>query len=108
MNTELPFARINGISLTQPEKNLINKLVGDYNVDFGGLADTVSNPFTGAVVTVDPVVAALIGFVQDAYSTYSDNGRMTYNGKNVAIGTFDRVRYLVSKLDSKAFMAILD
>ncbi len=33
---------------------------------------------------------------------------MTYNGKDVAIGTFDRVKYLVLKLDSQAYGDLID
>ena len=66
------------------------------------------NPLNGATVNTSALVAALIKFTQIAYTSYEIYGRMSYKNKPVSIQTYDRVRYLVLKLDNKAYAEVLD
>ena len=95
---------INGILLTKPEMNLLKKLETKHGVTVDDHQLVVTNAFTGVEVTVGPVVAALVRFVQDtAYTT-----DFTYGGKKVAVQDFDRSRMLVLRLDQEAYYAVLD
>jgi hypothetical protein len=95
---------VNGHTLTQPERNLLKKLETKHGLVAHESETVVRNVFTGVEVTdVTPVVAVLIQFVQQ--TSYGD---FTFGGEKVAIGDFDRCRYLVMKLDNSAYFAILD
>jgi hypothetical protein len=103
---------INGKTLTQPERNLLAKIQKDYGFDVTdtGLVD-MPNRVTGIYCNgMNPLVAALVRFAYECYDNYENSGtyQMSYNGKKVAIGTYDRVRYLVLKLDNKAYNTLLD
>lgn len=99
---------VNGIALTQPEKNLLTKLATKHGLVAAGSPRKVANRFTGVTVTVDGVVAALIGFVYAASESAEMFGRMIYGNSSVAVQDFDRARYLVMKLDSSAYYEVLD
>jgi len=71
-----------------------------------------SNPFFGGAIEVDKGVAMLIDFIFDVESKMQNpialkaiNEKLT--PRNV-VSKFDRARYLVLALDSKAYSAILD
>lgn len=106
---------VNGKTLTKPERNLVAKLQTNYDFD-------VAVPPEGEVVTrrnrvtgmqsgpLNPLVAALVDFIYECYDAYESNGNyvMSFNGKKVAIGIFDRVKYLVLRLDSNAYSELVD
>jgi len=98
--------KINGKTLSQPDQNLLKKL-DDLGVvvSFSGYAE---NPITGFTDTLDLLVAALVRFSYKVYSTYDFSGGMNFYGKKVAIGTYDRVKMLVLKLDNAAYSNFID
>lgn len=109
---------INGKKLTQPQKNLLAKIQKDYGFDIKA-ADLFcvaahipvarQNRVSGVVVdNLNPLVSALVDFVYEAYGNYERVGRMIVNGKEMAIQTFDRVKYLVLALDSRAYNELID
>ena len=84
------------------------------NLDFDASKTfTRSNPFSGEIIEVDPICAAAIDFVFKLQSAMGRNERAV---KAVhpelkisnAVMNFDRARMLVLKLNSKAYMTILD
>jgi hypothetical protein len=102
---------INGKSLTKPEQNLLNTLVEKYGWQvFSMVHEVATNPLTGVSCVVDAKVGSLIDFVQKAYMNYerAGDGTMTINRIKVNISFYDRVRYLVLKLDPKAYSSIID
>ena len=95
---------VNGHTLTQPERNLLTKLETKHGLVAYESETVVRNSLNGVEVTdVNPIVVALIQFVQQA--AYDD---FVVGGKKVAVQDFDRSRYLVMKLDNSAYFAILD
>lgn len=104
------LTQLNGVKLTNPEKNLLVTLVDKYNVVLPDTIESVQvvNKLSGTVALASPIVAALINAVQDAYATYSFCGPMTLNGVKMPVSFYDRVRYLVMKLDNSAYYATLD
>ena len=101
------FAVASGLTLKKSESNLLAKLDKDYGLTVAP-NPVVSNPYTGVVRETTPLIAALINFVITSYKTYDFAGGMNFFGKKVAIATFDRVRYLVMKLDPNVYYDILD
>jgi hypothetical protein len=99
---------MNNITLSKPENNLLNKLTNEYGLLVNDYLTVAVNPLSGARVQTTPLVAALIRFAQAAYISYEVFGSMTFKSKPVTIQTYDRVRYLVLKLDSNAYAEILD
>lgn len=104
------ITQINGKTLTKPQSNLVQKLVEKYGVQFSEqpLTAIVYNPCTGVRFAVDENIAVLVSFVHLSYRNYSELGRMQYFGKPVAIGTFDRVRYLILALDASTYSNVID
>jgi len=96
------------MNLTKPETNLVAKLTADYGVVVNDSVTTAVNRLNGVQVQTTPLVAALIRFAQVAYLSYELYGKMSYKHKSVSIQTYDRVRYLVMKLDNQAYMEVLD
>ena len=96
------------MNLTKPENNLVAKLTNDYGVVVNEKYTVAVNALNGATVNTSALVAALIKFTQIAYTSYEIYGRMSYKNKPVSIQTYDRVRYLVLKLDNKAYAEVLD
>lgn len=100
-------------NLSVPEINLLNKLETTYGIN---LSDDVkptdmyvcTNPVSGQRTTTNPLIATLYKFTLISYISYERVGKMVYNGKNVAIGTYDRVRYLILKLDPKFYSEMVD
>ena len=99
---------VNGTPLTTPEKNLLAKL-DLLGVTVNPAETSAVNPCMGNTVeNLHPLVARLSTLVHEIYATYGESGKMNYHGKPVAIGTFDRVKYLVLRLDSRAYSELLD
>jgi hypothetical protein len=99
---------MNTTNLTKPEQNLLNKLNTDYNLVVSDKWTVAVNPLNGVTVQTTPLVAALIRFTQVAYQSYGLFGKMAFRQKPVSIQTYDRVRYLVLKLDKNAYAQVLD
>jgi hypothetical protein len=103
---------INGKKLTQPHRNLLAKLQRDYGFDVHSIVPcTRRNRVSGVTIDdLNPLVAALVDFVYEAYDSYEQlgDGRMLVNGKNVPISLFDRTKYLVLHLDSRAYNELID
>lgn len=99
--------------LTKPEANLIAKLHDKYGVVVD-LNDTgtvdVRNRLTGVTVTTSKLVATLYEFVICSITSYElrGDGKMFFDGVPVAIGTYDRVRHLILKLDRRAYSDLVD
>lgn len=94
MNPELiaQLINIDGKKITQPERNLLTKLFTDYNVRF-------ENQLS------DSIVNSLVYFVRGCNTGW---GPVTYRGKKVPVSLFDRTRYFILKLDSKAYSNYID
>lgn len=104
-------AELNGVELKKSEINLLTKLEEKYGVALVGDGPvTLANRFTGATVQTSRLVAALYQFTIESISSYEmlGDGKMFFKGKQVAIGTYDRVRYLILKLDKKAYYDLVD
>ena len=96
------------IALTKPETNLLNKLTDDYGLELPTDL-TVTNAFSGQDFTANsPLSAALVNFLLVSYRNYSLFGKMFYNNKQVAIGTYDRVKYLLMKIDNETYYNVID
>lgn len=107
MNTLVNAALTNGVKLTKPETNLLNKLEETYGlkVNDANARNEMFNRFGTGAATVSALVSVLVSFV---YGCDTGFGPVMYNGKKVTISDFDRTRYLVLKLDSKAYSVLLD
>jgi len=105
------YAIAKGYKLSKPDSNLLTKLENDYKVRVG-LDDPdpvyAVNPVNGASCAVNPLIWLLHRFVIRTYSTYGSSAGMNYNCKPVSIAIFDRVRYLILKLDKKAYAELID
>jgi hypothetical protein len=100
---------LTNISLTKPETNLVNKLVDDYGLVVLDNDLTVQNMCSGQDFTANsPLSAALVRFLNTSYRNYSLFGKMTFNAKPVAINTYDRVKYLVLKIDREIYYSVID
>jgi hypothetical protein len=99
---------MNNITLSKPETNLVSKLTADYGLVVNDSVTTAVNRLNGVQVQTTPLVAALIRFAQIAYLSYELYGKMSFKQKPVSIQTYDRVRYLVLKLDRNAYAEVLD
>jgi hypothetical protein len=99
---------MNNTILTKPETNLVNKLTTEYGLLVNDSMTTAVNRLNGVQVQTTPLAAALIRFAQVAYVSYELFGKMYFKQKPVSIQTYDRVRYLVMKLDNQAYMEVLD
>jgi hypothetical protein len=101
--------------LTPADEKFIAKFLNANNeLDFdANIVHKRSNIYTGETVEVDPICAAAIDFVlkvqaamykgESALQKISPHLKMSN-----AVSNFDRARYLVLKLDSKAYMTLLD
>jgi hypothetical protein len=98
--------------LTPADEKFIAKFLGE--IDFDATKTHIrSNRFTGEMIEVDPICASAIDFVfkveeamqrgETALQRINANLKMSN-----AVSNFDRARMLVMKLNSKAYMTILD
>ncbi|GIV43914.1 MAG: hypothetical protein KatS3mg035_1037 [Bacteroidia bacterium] len=98
--------------LTPADKKFILKFFGE--VDFDAKTITRRNPISGEEVEVDPIFALMFDFIMKVQ-------RAIYIQSNVelqkihpalkitnAVMNFDRARMIALKMDSKAYMALLD
>jgi hypothetical protein len=110
MNSLVSFAIAQGIKLSKPQTNLLNKLEAEYGVNIDPLIPATGiqmlNRFGGNAATVNALVLALVQFV---YGCNTDAfGPVTYRGKKVSVSDFDRARYTVLAIDPNAYSALLD
>lgn len=93
------------------------------NLDFSTDTITRTNPFTGLVVEIDPISAAAFDFALKVYKIYSgvyDNGFSVEWGNEKLkeihpslkmtnlIQNYDRSRFLMLKLNGRAYSKLLD
>lgn len=109
MNSLIKYLPSN-IKLSKADLNLLNKVYEAYNVEAHEDVSYGVNPTSGVSMDVNPTVAALVEFVHTAYANYARSASytMTYNTKRVPINVFDRVKYLVLKLDRRAYGELID
>jgi len=71
-----------------------------------------SNRFSGEEFEVDPITAKAIDFVYGVEEVFGNEIALKRISKNLTVGNalqkFDRARMLVLKLDTTAYMGILD
>ena len=95
-------------NLTKPESNLIAKIEA-MGWRINPMPTATINRFTGLTRTLDPFVSALTEFVLISYDNYMrTQGQFSFNGVKFPVSTFDRVKYLVLKLDSQAYYDFID
>ena len=102
------YASTNGIALTQPESNLLNQLSEKYGLLVSESNVTAENSFTGDTFTVSPLSAALVKFLNVAYRNYNLFNKMYFGTTPVTINTYDRVKYLLLKLDKETYFNTID
>ena len=100
--------------LTPADEKFIAKFLNaDGKLSFDAATVTRSNRFTGETIEVDPICAAAVDFVYAVESAMQRGDaalqRVNPNLKMTnAVSNFDRARYLVMKLNSRAYSVILD
>lgn len=95
---------INGKKLTQPEVNLLNKLVetGYIHEVLPSSAATRTNPFSQASRVLEPLAVVIYDFTVAWMLDYE-------RGLNKApVSVFDRARYLFLKLWPDAYSELID
>ena len=86
------------------------------NINFDAATITRTNRFTGEEFELDPICAAAIDFVFEVERAMNSGRNADAALQRIhpalkmtnAVSNFDRARYLVMKLNSKAYMGILD
>lgn len=105
-------AELNGVELTKPEINLLVKLEQHYGAKLSNLPGPIAlrNRFSGVGVETTRLVAMLYLFTIEAITSYErrGDGKMFVRNVQVPIDTYDRVRYLIAKLDRKAYYDLVD
>lgn len=98
------------MQLTTAETNLLNTLQSKYGLVVSDNHTTATNMVTGQEFNTTPLVAALVKFLNVTYRSYMlfGLGKMYYNNKPVAFGTYDRAKYLVLKLDRDTYYNVID
>jgi hypothetical protein len=96
--------------LTPADEKFIAKFFGKINFDKATI--TRSNRFTGEDFDVDPICAAAIDFVFKIEGIIGNDRLLKQIHPELkasnAVSNFDRARMLVLKLNSNAYMGILD
>jgi len=98
--------------LTAADKKFIQIFLNGGNLDYSARVITRSNRFTGKTVEVCPVVAAAFDFVMRIEPIlYSEAALKRVHPKlkpSNSRSYFDRARHIVSKMNTDAYMALLD
>jgi hypothetical protein len=100
--------------LTPADNKFIEKFLNfNKQIDFDATKTfTRRNRFSGETFEVDPVCAAAIDFVFAVESSFGNEARLKQISPALtagnAIQSFDRARMIVMKLNSSAYMGILD
>ena len=99
--------------LTPADEKFIAKFLGEIDFD-ANKTHKRSNRFSGEEVEVDPISAAAIDFVykvENALQRGNDEALQRINPNlkmSNAVSNFDRARMLVLKMNSEAYMMLLD
>lgn len=89
--------------IPQPVINSMKRVGIDYELFENDTEKvSVSNRFSGETVETLPLIANLIEWV---YRTSNDYERGIHK---VNLSDFDRIKYFILKIDSKAYMACID
>ena len=100
----------NGKTFAKPQINLLFQME-DLGVQLFVTDNVICrNPVSGYSEIINPLLARLIEWTYEVYSTYDafSGQPMNYRGKKVTIQTYDRVRMLVLSLDSNVYSNFLD
>lgn len=98
--------------LTEADKKFIAKFFGE--VDFDAKDIKRSNRFTGVEISVDPVFAKCFDFIMklEEAMNYRSEAMMQKISPALkmtnAVQNFDRARMIALKMDSSAYMELLD
>ncbi len=98
--------------LTEADKKFINKFFGE--VDFNATDIKRSNVFGGGQISVDPVFAKCFDFimkVEQAINSQNEKKLQAIHAElkmTNAVSNFDRARMIALKMDSNAYMELLD
>lgn len=98
--------------LTPADKKFIAKFFGE--VDFDAKDITRRNRFSGVEISVDPVFAKCFDFVlklEGAMISRNENQLKAIHPElkmTNAVSNFDRARMIALKMDSNAYMELLD
>ncbi len=98
--------------LTEADNKFIRDFLNAKEEDFNAQNVIRTNRFTGEDFEVSPIVAKAIDFVYTIEGAFGNESRLKRISSNLTVGNavqkFDRARMLVMKMDSKAYMGILD
>ena len=98
--------------LTQADKKFITKFFGE--VDFSSKGITRTNRFSGETISVDPVFAKCFDFIQKVEQALDSRSEKQLQAIHPelkitnAVSNFDRSRMIALKMDSNAYMELLD
>ncbi len=102
--------------LTEADKKFIAKFFGE--IDFDATEIKRSNPCTSVAIAVDPVFAKCFDFVMKVQSVLgiTNDAVLSYELQKIhadlkqtnAIQNFDRARMIALKMDTRAYMELLD
>ncbi len=102
------YTTAKGITLTKPESNLLEQLSEKYGLLVSANETIARNSCTGAEFPTNPLSAALVKFLNVAYRNYNLFNKMYFNTTPVTINTYDRVKYLLLKLDKGTYFNTID
>jgi len=106
------LAQAKNVNLSTPEWNLLGKLDSLGVIVSAQIPDTLPtrNPITGYTADKPALVSCLVRLTYKLMQSYeqSPTYQMNFNGKKVAIGTYDRVKSLILRLDSDAYRNFID
>ncbi len=103
------------VKLTPADNKFIAKFLNaDGQLNFDAKTITRRNPYTGEEFELDPICAAAIDFVfevEPALCSQNESALRKISPHlklSNAVQNFDRARYIVAKLNPRAYMGILD
>lgn len=99
--------------LTPADEKFIAKFLNpNCTINFDAATIKRSNRFTGKEYEVDPISAAAIDFVNKVEGAFGNEVTLKRISSALTLGnatqSFDRARMLVLKMNSEAYMGILD
>jgi hypothetical protein len=95
---------IDGKKLTQPEKNLLAKLVKDHGLKAGDAKATLTNVYSGVQREVDALPHGIVSWILTVYRT----NQLKCNGGKIAVNTWDRTRHFVVKYWPEIYYDFVD
>ena len=98
--------------LTEADNKFIRDFLNVTDDDFDARTVTCRNRFSGEPCETSPIVAKMVKFVFDVEFAFENAPLLKQISKNLTVGNaiqkFDRARMLVLKMDSNAYMCLLD